>query len=65
MTEPKVEDIFAQLNVSRILVAVLETLGQISIPVTTIVNAENEDKELQVDYDESNQTFSFKLKIKD
>jgi hypothetical protein len=65
MTEPKVEDIFAQLNVSRILVAVLETLGQISIPVTTIVNAENEDKELQVDYDESNQTFLFKLKIKD
>ena len=31
----------------------------------TVVNAENEDKELQVDYDETNQSFTFKLKIKD
>lgn len=65
MTEAKIEDVFAQLNVSRILVAALETLGPISIPVMTVINAENEDKEVQVDYDESNQTFTFKLKIKD
>jgi hypothetical protein len=65
MTEPKIEDVFAQLNVSRILVAALETLGEISIPIMTVVNAENEDKELQVDYDEANQSFTFKLKIKD
>jgi hypothetical protein len=65
MTEPKIEDVFAQLNVSRILVAALETLGEISIPIMTVVNAENEDKELQVDYDETNQSFTFKLKIKD
>jgi hypothetical protein len=65
MTETKIEDVFAQLNVSRILVAALETLGEISIPIMTVVNAENEDKELQVDYDETNQSFTFKLKIKD
>jgi hypothetical protein len=65
MTEPKIDDVFAQLNVSRILVAALETLGEISIPIMTVVNAENEDKELQVDYDETNQSFTFKLKIKD
>jgi hypothetical protein len=65
MTEPKIEDVFAQLNVSRILVAALETLGEISIPIMTVVNAENEDKELQVDYDGTNQSFTFKLKIKD
>jgi hypothetical protein len=65
MTEAKIEDVFAQLNVSRILVAALETLGEISIPIMTVVNAENEDKELQVDYDEKNQSFTFKLKIKD
>ena len=65
MTETKIDDVFAQLNVSRILVAALETLGEISIPIMTVVNAENEDKELQVDYDETNQSFTFKLKIKD
>jgi hypothetical protein len=65
MTEAKIEDVFAQLNVSRILVAALETLGEISIPIMTVVNAENEDKELQVDYDETSQSFTFKLKIKD
>jgi hypothetical protein len=65
MTEAKIEDVYAQLNIARILVAALETLGEISVPVMKIVDAQNEDKEVQVDYDESNQTFTFKLKIKD
>jgi hypothetical protein len=65
MTDTNIEEVYAQLNIARILVAVLETLGEVSIPVEKIINAENEDKEVQVDYNDSDQTFTFKLKIKD
>jgi hypothetical protein len=65
MTQANIEDVYAQLNITRILIAALETLGEISVPVVKVVEAQNEDQEVQVDYDESNQTFTFKLKIKD
>jgi hypothetical protein len=65
MTQANIEDVYAQLNITRILIAALETLGEISVPVVKIVEAQNEDQEVQVDYDESNQTFTFKLKIKE
>jgi hypothetical protein len=64
MTDAKIEDVYAQLNIAKILVAALETLGEISVPVSQIINAENEDKEVQVDYSEEEKTFTFKLKIK-
>ena len=64
MTEDTADDIFAQLNVSRILVALIENSGEVSIPVNNFINAVNEDKELQVDYNKDNQTFTFKIKAK-
>ena len=65
MSDAKIEDIYAQLNIAKILVAAIESLGEISLPVSNFLNAANEDKELQVDYNESDQTFTFKLKQKD
>jgi hypothetical protein len=65
MSDAKIEDVYAQLNIAKILVAAIESLGEISLPVSTFLNAANEDKELQVDYNESDQTFTFKLKQKD
>lgn len=64
MTEETPEDIFAQLNVTKILVAILEANKEITVPTQVLINALNEDKELQVDYDADNQTFVFKLKVK-
>lgn len=61
----EVDDVFAELNVARILVAVVENAGEITVPVNSFLNAVNEDKELQVDYNKDNQTFTFKLKVKD
>lgn len=61
MSDTKIEDVYAQLNVSRILVALIETLGELSVPVSHFISAVNEDKELQVDYNETDQTFTFKL----
>ena len=65
MTEDDAQEIFAQLNVARILVAIVESAGQISVPVNSFINAVNEDKELQVDYNKDDQTFSFKLRSKE
>lgn len=65
MSDLKIEDIYAQLNITKILVATIQSLGEISLPVTDFLNATNEDKELQVDYNESENTFTFKLKQKD
>ncbi len=65
MTEEAPEDIFAQLNVTKILVAILEAHKELTVPTSVLVDALNEDKELQVDYDSDNQTFVFKLKVKD
>jgi hypothetical protein len=65
MSEVKIEDVYAQLNIAKILVATIEKIGEISLPVSSFLNATNEDKELQVDYNEEDQTFLFKLKQKD
>ena len=65
MSDVKMEDVYAQLNIAKILVATIEKIGEISLPVSSFLNATNEDKELQVDYNEEDQTFLFKLKIKD
>jgi hypothetical protein len=65
MSDVKMEDVYAQLNIAKILVATIEKIGEISLPVSSFLNATNEDKELQVDYNEEDQTFLFKLKQKD
>ena len=64
MTDQTPEHIFKEMNLSRILVAFLETLKEISIPETTFIDAAKEDKELQVDYDAENKSFTFKLRDK-
>jgi hypothetical protein len=65
MTEETPTDIFASLNVSKILVAILEIQKEVTIPSSSFINAATEDKELQVDYDSDSQSFKFKLKEKD
>lgn len=65
MTEKDPSDLFADMNVSKILVSILETIGSVSVPTSVFVGSSSEDKELQVDYDADAQTFVFKLKDKD
>jgi hypothetical protein len=65
MSDINVQEIYAQLNAPRILVAMLEKMGEVSIPVTQFLTAITEDKELQIDYNEEDQTFLFKLNTKD
>lgn len=62
---PNAENIFATLSVPKILIATIQTMGEITIPTDAFLNAGTEDQELQVDYNSDNQTFTFKLKVKD
>ena len=64
MTEKTSGDVFKEMNLSKILIAFLETLKEITIPLDVFLNAANEDKELQVDFNSDNQSFTFKLKEK-
>jgi hypothetical protein len=64
MTEevkPDINQIQAQLTASKVLVAILETLGQVRVETKTLVGAENKDKELIVDYDENGPAFIFSV----
>jgi hypothetical protein len=56
------EDVFGSLSVPKILIAALQTLGEIVVPTDLFLNAGTEDQELEVDYNSDNQTFTFKLK---
>lgn len=59
------EDIIQSMSLNKILVALLEEHGTLSVPTTKFVNAANEDKELVVEYDDQDLTFKFSLKGKD
>jgi len=59
------EEVFGALSVPKILIAALETLGEIVVPTDLFINAATEDQELKVDYNSDDQTFTFTLKEKD
>ena len=60
MTEQ--DEAIAALSVSRILIAMLDILKEVTVPTEVFLKAAQTDKELQVDYNSDNQTFTFKLK---
>ena len=56
------EEIVQSLSLNKILVALLEEYGTLSVSTDKFANAVNEDKELVVDYDDQNLTFKFSLR---
>lgn len=56
-----VNEVQAALTASRVLVAILETVGEVKVPTRTVFEATNKKKELLVDYDESGPYFVFRL----
>lgn len=60
-SEFDVNEVQAALTASRVLVAILETLGSVTVPTKTVFEATNKGKELLVDYDENGPSFIFRL----
>jgi hypothetical protein len=56
-----VNEVQAALTASKVLVAILDTLGQVRVPTSAVFAADNKDKELIVDYDENGPAFIFRL----
>lgn len=56
-----VNEVQASLTASKVLVAILETLGEVRVETNTLVSAQNKDKQLIVDYDENGPAFIFRL----
>jgi len=56
-----VNEVQAALTASKVLVAILETLGEVRVLTKTVFEANNKDKELIVDYDENGPAFIFRL----
>lgn len=64
MTEKTPEELFKEMNLSKVLIAIMETVKEVSVPLLTFLDSANEDKELEVEYDSDKETFVFKLKNK-
>lgn len=64
MTEKTPEELFKDMSLSKVLVAIMETIKEINVPLLTFLDSANEDKELEVEYDSEKETFVFKLKNK-
>ena len=58
------EDIIQSMSLNKILIALLEEYGSLSVPTLKFVEAGNQDKELVVEYDETDLTFKFSLRSK-
>jgi len=58
------EELMAEMNINKILVAILESVGPVRVPTLTLLDAANNDKELVLTYDEQEPP-SFIISIKD
>jgi hypothetical protein len=63
MTE-NIDDLAVSLNINKVLVSILETMGSVSVSTSTFMDAGNSDKELVVEYDEESLSLTFSLKGK-
>lgn len=63
MTE-NTEDIFKSMNATKVLVAILNKIGSIDIPTQDFLDANSEDTQLSVTYNDQSLSFEFKLESK-
>lgn len=59
MTED-VSEIIASLNINKVLISILQEIGEVRVPTLTFLESVN-DKQLVIEYDEDNPSFIFKL----
>lgn len=61
----QMDEIIASLNLNKVLVAILETVGEVTVPTLTFLDAGSSDKGLVIEYDEDGPSFIFKLNNKE
>lgn len=58
-------EIEGQLSVTKLLVAVLQTLGEVKIPEDIFLSVDDSDKEASLEYDNEANVFILQLKEKE
>ena len=58
------EDILADININKLLIAILEEIKEVRVPAIALVEAGNADKELVLTYEEEPPSFIIKLRDK-
>jgi uncharacterized membrane protein YcaP (DUF421 family) len=58
------DSLMQSISLNQILVAILEEQGKVSVPTLKFLDAQKENKELVVDYDEDGPSFVFSLRSK-
>jgi hypothetical protein len=57
-------EVYQAMNASNILVAILRSQKNVSVPLNVFLEASNEDQQLNVEYNEETSSFVFQLKEK-
>ncbi len=60
-----VQGLVTSISLNQVLVAILEEHTKLTVPTSKFLEASSEEKELVIDYDENNLTFTFSLRLKD
>jgi uncharacterized membrane protein YcaP (DUF421 family) len=63
MTED-IEGLITSISINQVLVAILEEHGKLTVPTLRFLDAGSTEKELVVDYDQDNPSFTFSLRDK-
>lgn len=58
------DEIISSISLNKILVAILDIQGSITVPTMDFLKAEYDNKELVVDYDEEGPSFIFSVREK-
>ena len=60
-----IEGLVTSISMNQVLVAILEEHGKLAVPTLRFLDANVNNKELVIDYDESGPSFTFSLRDKD
>jgi hypothetical protein len=57
-----IEGLVTSISINQVLVAVLEEYGKLTVPTLRFLDASNSEKELVIDYNEEDPSFTFSLR---
>lgn len=60
-----IQGLVTSISLNQVLVALLEEHTKLTVPTSKFLQVSSEEKELVIDYDENNLTFTFSLRVKD
>jgi hypothetical protein len=56
------EELPVDLNIGQLLIAILDTVKSIDVKTATFLNAASDTRQIAVDYNEEESSFTFRLK---